>query len=399
MTTPNLILPCKQVKQIKTINLKLFCCSNSIKTMKKIIQSVLILLLSITAIEGFAHAYCLNRSNCLSSVLQRRYVAVARTYNNNYTGINWSRKGTCSGAVYAYSTKNRFGNQCANQSADNNSGAWNFTGWNNSNCSRGYEFSDMYNTLTSRGTYTASSDESTCNISTTGQSLNSNTVTITAIRGSMLATANMISSFSVKVWLPANEKDTTIDNSELLYNGTIVIRYGQVELLGNFATDFTGKYTMTKSGSRIKVDYNGSDLVFKVSVPRGRSMSEVSIMGEVDGAPIASGGSLISGKEIGFAQPTALEKLKNGEVSFNVFPNPSKENFNISFKSIDESNLSIKLFDIEGKLVKELLNISIKRNEEINIKTEDLKIDLSAGKYFIVVDDGKEFYTKQIIKE
>ena len=284
---------------------------------------------------------------------------------------------------------------CAHQTSDNNLGVWTFSGWSQGNCSIGYEFCDMDNTLTSRGSFSTSTEESRNDVRTSGQLSSGNQFTISAISGSMQATAGMIASFSVKAWLPANENDTTIDANELLYNGTIVIRFGQVDLLENFATDFVSKYSTTTNGSAIQVNFNGSNLVFRVPVPRGRSIDEVSIMGEVDGAPIAPDGSMMDSEGMRFMAPTAVEKIQNGNVKFNVFPNPSKSGFNLFYNSKTDSDISVKLFNSEGKLVKELIQGSAKKEEEIKLNTNELFLNLLPGTYFIILDDGKDFYTKQ----
>lgn len=50
-------------------------------------------------------------------------------------------------------------------------------------------------------------------------------------------------------------------------------------------------------------------------------------------------------------------------------------------------------------ILKLISNVFLKRDENLNIKLTEEEYSLSAGTYFIVVDDGKNKYLKKIIKE
>ena len=77
-----------------------------------------------------------------------------------------------------------------------------------------------------------------------------------------------------------------------------------------------------------------------------------------------------------------------------VFPNPSNPEFTISFDIKDEANYSIKLFDVEGRLVDTIKNGVIKAGyHEINYRTDKL----SSGTYFVMLTNGKDFKAKKVV--
>lgn len=78
-----------------------------------------------------------------------------------------------------------------------------------------------------------------------------------------------------------------------------------------------------------------------------------------------------------------------------VFPNPSDGRFKLSFDYSGEEKIVAKVFDITGKLVKDVSNDLVK--SEISV-TADIDLESpSSGIYFIRIEWGKSLLTKKII--
>ena len=82
------------------------------------------------------------------------------------------------------------------------------------------------------------------------------------------------------------------------------------------------------------------------------------------------------------------------ESSLNFYPNPSKGFLNIEIKNNPSKNNSLFIYDITGKIVKQL---SFENNstslENINLK------DLNTGVYFLKLKLGEKILSKKIILE
>lgn len=78
-----------------------------------------------------------------------------------------------------------------------------------------------------------------------------------------------------------------------------------------------------------------------------------------------------------------------------VYPNPSDGRFQLSFDYSGDEKLSAKVFDITGKLVKDISNDLVKSATSVSAN-----IDLESpgsGIYFIRIEYGKSLLTKKII--
>ena len=78
-----------------------------------------------------------------------------------------------------------------------------------------------------------------------------------------------------------------------------------------------------------------------------------------------------------------------------VFPNPSDGRFKLSFEYSGEEKIKAKVFDITGKLVKDVSNDLVKSERSV---TADIDLESpSSGIYFIRIEWGKSLLTKKII--
>ena len=238
-------------------------------------------------------------------------------------------------------------------------------------------------------------------ISTSGQTsytdpvTHENYIVIKGINGKMRANYEMVSSFAVKLWIRKDENDETIDESELIYNGSISIIKGKVSLNGDFEKDFGRElYRSSSENEQGVVSFLGGDLIIKVKLRSGATIDDVVVIGDSDGYPNDN-------VALGMIQQITEAAILNNEVKFNVYPNPSNKEMYIdyTFKSAANATVNINLYDSEGKHLKMLSNTFVKRDEELKIKLSDTDYLLIPGVYFIVVDDGSKKYLRRIIKE
>jgi hypothetical protein len=79
--------------------------------------------------------------------------------------------------------------------------------------------------------------------------------------------------------------------------------------------------------------------------------------------------------------------------NFNVYPNPSNGNFNVTFEVVNTEKVNIKLFDIQGRLVEErdYKNIPTVFSEELNLN------GVNAGLYLLQVQNGNKRTTRKLV--
>ena len=90
---------------------------------------------------------------------------------------------------------------------------------------------------------------------------------------------------------------------------------------------------------------------------------------------------------------SSIEELNIDEVK--VFPNPSDGRCQMSFDYDGPESLKAKVFDITGKLIKDISTDLVKSENSVNAN-----IDLESpgsGIYFIRIELGKSVITKKII--
>lgn len=82
----------------------------------------------------------------------------------------------------------------------------------------------------------------------------------------------------------------------------------------------------------------------------------------------------------------SINQLRNQQ-EFTVFPNPANESVNIKFDLNEGDAYNIKIYDISGRMVKEVRNMSITYNQnEYQMST----VDIPSGLYFIELE-GNQF--------
>ncbi len=110
----------------------------------------------------------------------------------------------------------------------------------------------------------------------------------------------------------------------------------------------------------------------------------------------ASNGTISGTQEFSiFVGITAIESTNGNTFAFNVFPNPVTETAFISYTTVENSTVSLVVYDITGKEVARLVN-----NQEVTAGTH--KIELSnasfgSGVYFCKLSIGNEVVTAKIV--
>jgi len=87
--------------------------------------------------------------------------------------------------------------------------------------------------------------------------------------------------------------------------------------------------------------------------------------------------------------------VEDASMVIKVFPNPSDGRFQLSFDYSEDEKIVAKVYDITGKLVKDISNDLVKDENSVSAN-----IDLEnpgSGIYFIRIEWGRTILTKKII--
>ncbi|WP_459211537.1 T9SS type A sorting domain-containing protein [Aquimarina rhabdastrellae] len=90
---------------------------------------------------------------------------------------------------------------------------------------------------------------------------------------------------------------------------------------------------------------------------------------------------------------STLDITSNIDNTLQLFPNPSNGNFNLAFKATNTDNVSIKLFDLKGQLLRQeqYNNVNNQFSEKLNFN------ELNAGLYLLQIQNGSERAIRKII--
>ncbi|HWY10084.1 MAG TPA: choice-of-anchor V domain-containing protein [Bacteroidia bacterium] len=92
------------------------------------------------------------------------------------------------------------------------------------------------------------------------------------------------------------------------------------------------------------------------------------------------------------------EAVASGISGLNVYPNPVKSDFKISYNLIEKAQIKVGLYDIQGKEITEFANEN--QNIGANILNAQLPSDLAKGAYFVRLSvEGKQQTQRLIITQ
>ena len=163
---------------------------------------------------------------------------------------------------------------------------------------------------------------------------------------------------------------------EVLVNGTVVNSTLAVPNQGSWSTNWievTQSYVWLNTGSNtIRFRDNG------VNEPQ---------MDQLELVPFGNTAKTSS-------QKGKLTEVEEEVIGFNIYPNPSKGRFNITYNSEIEEHLEIKLFDVSGKLI-------IDQLQRVNKGNNAFKLDFFGkavpGLHFLQIKGSKQIIVHKVL--
>jgi len=337
--------------------------------------------------EFYAHAYCINKNVCSNGW---RFKAHARTWDALFPKISQAQGCSVSENHSAMMSKG-----CVFQSSENKAGHWKFASKVSYNsCGADCHKSDLFHsTFATNFHNNFDTLIQQCQISTGGQVNGSNFIEIKQIKGFMEAAKEMVSSFSVKIWLPAGENDSTVSAGEIVYKGKILLLDGKVTLEGNFVDDFNPSfYNIEHVGNKTKINFRGQDLKIKVHIPTGRRIEEFVVIGETNGAY----NHIYAVNRISADTELLIEESK---LQFHVDASSVKDELKIKYQVLESGFITIGIYDLNGKFIFDVTTPYLRRDEFVNISFEALGSKLKKGTYILLLENNDKKLTKRFLIE
>jgi hypothetical protein len=196
----------------------------------------------------------------------------------------------------------------------------------------------------------------------------------------------------IKVFSPAFHSGTTVNNGALRfwYYVSDVTKCGPVRVeIGSSGVADKNEYSWRIDG--LSNGWNLVNLTMKSSTKIGvcdlNAINWFRIYDSKSGIITTR----IDGIEIYNTDYTSVEELRFDENEVNVYPNPVRDQLNISFKAIVANNPEITIYDYNGKAV---VNKTF-RNSQISNCQLDVH-ELNAGLYLLKITTDKQTITKKI---
>ncbi len=95
--------------------------------------------------------------------------------------------------------------------------------------------------------------------------------------------------------------------------------------------------------------------------------------------------------------PNAIEETSYGINSLSIYPNPSKDVFNLSYTTNHTTNVAVDLFDYTGKKLKAIFSgLQTEGKQHLQLNAE--KENLASGIYFVTVNVNGSISSKKLIR-
>ncbi len=171
------------------------------------------------------------------------------------------------------------------------------------------------------------------------------------------------------VWIDFNQNGT-FDSDER-------VAYGSSSSSSLLSADVAIPTTATLGTTRMRVSmkYNAA-----------QTACETFTYGEVEDYTINVVQTKVSNNN---EDPSAEELGFEGNEMYTLYPNPANNSINVNLKGI-RGDVSMRIYDIQGRLVKEMQLLNLDTNVDIS--------ELASGVYIISVDEEKMPLTKRFIK-
>lgn len=254
----------------------------------------------------------------------------------------------------------------------------------------GYQATDLDYALMQYTVATVADTAEQSNIKNNPVTFLSNQIKVNNVTGFLEAKPDMISSYEIKIWIPRHTsvEDTTIDASEIIWSGKVSLTNDQLLKEGGFTTETFSVINLT---GKKRIVLNNK--TFTINFASGVNLSNAVVISTTDGHYNNSGAALRLKTNV------TNEATETGAVKFSIYPVPTSNLLTINFTPIKEGNTLIKLYSIDGKYITTLHNTTTKNGEAINTSIDVKALQLTAGKYVVLIDNEKEQFTKTIIVE
>jgi len=86
--------------------------------------------------------------------------------------------------------------------------------------------------------------------------------------------------------------------------------------------------------------------------------------------------------------------------SIAIFPNPFKDRLNIHYQTANENRISIKIYDVAGRLVKQFTDLQSSINQITWNGDDENERTIPQGIYFLCFEnfDTRETYTHKVLR-
>ena len=91
-----------------------------------------------------------------------------------------------------------------------------------------------------------------------------------------------------------------------------------------------------------------------------------------------------------------LNEQENAAFSFDAYPNPATESFNISYELKQPEDVTISLYDLQGRLVREIEKKHLAPGTYEN-KIEAKSFDLNSGVYILKMQTKDGLISKKLV--
>lgn len=185
--------------------------------------------------------------------------------------------------------------------------------------------------------------------------------------------------------------DAEILNSSNVTTGTVTSVLAGVKIINSTRQNLT--HTTPKSGT------GSADFQFVWVAPSGGTATMYAAGNAVDGTGGTGGDSPANSLLI--LTPAGIginEMQKSGVSGLNIYPNPVKSEFKISYNLLENAKLKAAIFNLQGKEIAEIANEN--QSAGTHLLEAQLPADLAKGVYFVRLSaEGKPQVQRLIITQ